>query len=157
MKSGTWAVSNGVLAQSSTQLAELLPPMNYQRVYVATEVEIGQMPSGGRIGACSGQTGNNSDYDCCDLVIDGNGSQRVEAASTSGGQIRNPWSGSYATGARVAIVQDTLGSTNTCNFRQAATTAMATSTKDGANAQLILWSDSATASFRYLFVVQIGN
>lgn len=156
---GTWSVSGGVLAQTSTSDAQLLSPLQYQRVYLATSVDItATLGTNALVGMCIGQTDNNSDYDCCDVLVNGSGTPVVEAATTLAGRIQVGWAGSVAAAARVDIQGDTVGANTQCKFKQSTVSTTVIAGKDEAQGRLLMWTDNGgTATFRYLFAVQIGS
>jgi hypothetical protein len=150
---GAWAVTGGALVQSiadPSQFASLATPVSYQRIYVATSIEVVSLAANATLGVCTGWNGNS--FDCCNVNTT-NGAAVAEAQTGTAIKSNLPWPAAVAAGARIDIVQNML-TANTCRFGTAVTVQ---TTPTAISGKVLFFVGHAAAKYRYLFVVQIGT
>jgi hypothetical protein len=151
--SGSWTVTNGHVVQSSTAgQAFLTAPGTVARPYVATAVT--PISLGVGIPAVALSLTAAHSYGCGIYVMNG----AKAFAETDGGMTAiqtASWSGAVP-GSEVTLIQN-LVSRNACDVQDAAYDAPVSSTELGNSSSTIsLSTQSASASFAYLFVVDTG-
>ena len=152
---GTWAVTNGALVQSTTnpaQFTSFVAPGLFQHVYVATSFVLGTMNSTATVGVCNGWDGSH--FDCCNLNTANAAPSSVAEAQTDLVEKNDAaWSPALASGQTIDVVQTSTAGTNECLFKPSTKTS---TTPAGISGHVIFYTGHMAATFRYLWVVTIG-
>jgi hypothetical protein len=155
----TWTVANNLLVQADATKGQpvISPPTSYAHAYLETELVVDALSTTGGfvgIGACSGAKGT-AQYYCCTIYTPAT-LEPQSAWQGGGGQTQTAWTGTFAAGSVVHLVVNTAAGT-ACTATQGMT--VVTSNQPGlgpTDGPAALYMDSAAASFRYLFIVEIG-
>ena len=152
---GTWTVANGELAQQSLGADTVLTGPAYQRPYVATKITITGLGPAAWVGFRTGAAG--SKYYLCLMQFN---SSVLATSYAQGSQNDNqmmPWTGTLTVGSQIGLSESLVGG-NTCRAEQGTTssTAMTPPLSSSAGA-FQFYTRNATATYDYLFIVEIGN
>jgi hypothetical protein len=152
---GNWTVSGGLITQAGAagEAAITLPTM-FQHPYVATSFQIMSLSgSGSLIGTCSSIT--NQQYYCCLMRNSGPVLNAVSSGVVSENQ-NATWTGQFGSGDRVALTENEATS-HKCLALQNSTVVAKETALGATSGKLQLYMRDATATYDYLFVVEIGQ
>jgi hypothetical protein len=152
---GNWSVSAGVLEQAGgAGEAAVTLPTTFQHPYIETSFQVSSLAGAGSlIGTCSSITA--AQYYCCLMRNTGPVLNAVSSGAVSETQ-NAMWTGMFATGARVALVESETP-THACIAEQNATTVSKATALGATSGRVQLYMRDATASYEYLFIVEIGQ
>ncbi len=166
--SGSWEVTANRLVKSDLGAGAIeLPPIT-GAVHAETSYEVVALRGGFRaeIGTCSGAVSTifPAQLYCCVVVQQADNTINVEvwaqASNLPGFSISQaPWTGTFGSGSRIEMVHELSPNLRDCTVRQGMATSRteAIETGDSINGGVQLFSQSAAARYRYLFVVSIGG
>ena len=152
---GNWTVASGFVQQASgTGETSLALPTMFQRPYVETAFRVDSLGGASAlIGMCSSISATQ--YYCCLMRNSGPVLNAVSSGAVSENQ-STAWPGLFNAGERVMLTENE-STTHECVAKQGSTNT-ARSTALGATAgKLQLYMRDATASYDYLFLVEIGQ
>jgi hypothetical protein len=165
---GTWSVGSGVLTQSSTTTSGttngIMPPLTVARAFVmasATVITLGNGSSSlsaPHVSIAAGVTNNQSYW--CSVVDDGSNDKlyaSVFRPLMAPSYPNTAWPGTFAANSQLQLQLSLFGSANTCTVRQGTTSANVSGNLGSPSGAPQLATRTASASFDYLFVVEIGN
>ena len=164
---GTWAVANGVLTQSSAATSgnnTLSPPITDTRAAITTSAKviakgIGTNGFNTPYVSVTAGIGQNQEY-WCSVVDEGVGGNKLYATTVQGMNVQFPntnWAGTFAANTVVQLKLSLLGGNNVCSAVEGATSAGVQGNTGNINGAVQVATRTASASFDYVFVVQIGN
>jgi hypothetical protein len=162
---GTWSVANGVLRQSSmtTDDVQLYAPITFMRAAATTEVGAGAFGSATsaldrpHVSVVTGATQLHN-YWCS--AVDVTAGDRIYATVITAGGDSFPnvaWGGSFEPGSQVQLTSALIGANNECSVFPSPLTLQGGLNGSPTAGGVGLATRTASASFDYLFVVEIGN
>lgn len=165
---GSWAVSNGMLMQSSatasTMTNTLALPITVPRAAVTAEARVDMLGMATNsfdtphVSVASGVRTIQSYW--CSIVDEGNTDKVYATTIYPPDNFNFPnvaWPGTFAATSQLRLTSALLGSSNTCTVVQGATTATVSGPIGQPGGAPLVATRTASASFDYLFVVSIGN
>jgi hypothetical protein len=150
---GDWFWQDGTVVQQIASAGErtLFAPGSYQHVSVATAFSIGALQSGGMIGVCSGIVPASHQY-CCVVYQTG----PAILATTNGSPSFGAWPSTLNANDHIEMVQNTA-TDNSCTVTMGASVHSTTSSSLGATpGTLQFYMANASATYDYVFVVELG-
>jgi hypothetical protein len=157
---GTWTVTGGRLVQATANQGRVVfgPPLVVQRAYVATELQV--IARGAMTPSAAGVRSGIATMQGYVCVV-GAQSAASNVVHTEdqwpggGGGGNSVWTGSFAAGSDVTII-DRLDNPPACTGIEGSTVISRTDTEGPVAGTVGLFTQQASASFGYLFVVEIG-
>jgi hypothetical protein len=165
---GSWAVSNGMLMQSSTTASTttntIAPPITVPRAAVTAAARVDMLGTATNgfdtphVSVASGASQTQSYW--CSVVDAGNTDKVYATTIYPPANVNFPnvaWPGTFGATSQLRLTSALLGSNNWCTVVQGATTASVSGPIGQPSGAPLVATRTASASFDYLFVVSIGN
>lgn len=165
---GTWTVAGGVLTQSTTTASSttsmLIAPGTFMRPAIttgATVIAFGNASNGTNTPHVSVAAGIDPTHSYWCSVVDEGPNEKLYATTISGNSFAFPstnWPGTFAASSVIQPTVALIGTHNVCTVLQGtSTTATVQGDTTSTNGGVAVATRTASASFDYVFVVEIGN